>query len=103
MIHAATGSLGSELARAHSPDLVLLDLNLPEGSGLEVLRTLRSGPTTAQIPVVIVSADASTRQVRRMLDEGATRYITKPFALDEILELLDSVSAELPRSGARQS
>ena len=59
MIHAALGGLGIELARAHRPDLVLLDLHLPDQSGRDVLRTLKRRADTEDIPVVVLSADAS--------------------------------------------
>ena len=93
MIHAALGNLGLELAHAHRPDLILLDLHLPDRSGLDVLTALRHDPVTAHIPIVILTADASATQAHRLGEAGASRYLTKPLVLDEILATLDDVSS----------
>jgi signal transduction histidine kinase/CheY-like chemotaxis protein len=90
LIPAMQGRLGIELARQHRPILILLDLNLADISGDDVLQRLREDPVTAQIPVAIVSADATPRQVQRMLTSGATAYLTKPIDVRELLELVDS-------------
>ena len=71
MIHAALGGLGVEFARAHHPDLVLLDLHLPDLSGREVLRALKRRDDTKDIPVVILSADASPGLARKLEAAGA--------------------------------
>jgi len=89
-VHAGLASLGIELAVAHRPELILLDVHLPDGSGLDVLTTLKADPMTSQIPVVVLSADASQQQINRLLNAGAERYLTKPLDLDEVLGLLDS-------------
>ncbi|HET7823223.1 MAG TPA: PAS domain S-box protein [Ornithinibacter sp.] len=92
MIHAALGGLGVELARAHHPDLVLLDLHLPDLSGREVLRALKRRDDTKDIPVVILSADASPGLATRLVDGGAERFLTKPLDFDVVLALLDDVT-----------
>jgi len=92
LVHAALGTLGIEIARAQLPDLVMLDLHLPDKFGLDVLVALQADPATAAIPVVVLSADASPRQEERLLAAGATAYLTKPLDLDEILALLDGVA-----------
>jgi PAS domain S-box-containing protein len=89
LIHAALGRLGVELARAHQPQMVLLDLHLPDGSGHDVLKTLRTDPATRALPVVILTADAALSQQQAVLAEGATRCMTKPLAVPEMLDLLD--------------
>jgi CheY-like chemotaxis protein len=71
------------------PDLVLLDLNLPDTDGCEVLTAIRNLPTSADIPVVIISGDATEAQAKRCLDAGADAYLTKPFDIDELLEVVD--------------
>jgi PAS domain S-box-containing protein len=91
VVHAALGTLGLEIARARHPDLVMLDLHLPDGFGLEVLTALKNDPLTASIPVVVLSADASPHQIERLLAMGAAGYLTKPLSLEEILTLLDGV------------
>jgi CheY-like chemotaxis protein len=86
-----TGLDGLARIRASSPDLVLLDMHLPDIAGLELLRHLKSDAATAQIPVVIVSADALADQIQASLAAGASRYLTKPVAVSELLELIDDV------------
>jgi signal transduction histidine kinase/CheY-like chemotaxis protein len=93
LIASMQGQLGVELAREHQPALVLLDLHLPDIGGAEVLRQLRDDPATASIPVVVVSADATNGQVRRLLTAGATAYLTKPLEVSELLRLLEELMA----------
>ncbi|MEX2424935.1 MAG: PAS domain S-box protein [Acidimicrobiia bacterium] len=87
------GSLGLDLVRQHMPDLVLLDLNLPDMGGRDVLLELRSDPATRQIPVVVISADASEGQIQRLLDAGANGYLTKPVDVVELLRHIDEIFA----------
>jgi len=91
LISSMEGRLGFELAREHQPALVLLDLHLPDMRGEEVLHELANDPATASIPVVVVSADATSGQVRRLLDAGAAAYLTKPLDVRELLRLLDDL------------
>lgn len=89
LLPADRGATGLQLAREHQPGLVLLDLNLPDMAGLDVLRQLRADPRTAGIPVVVLSADATYQSMQRLLDAGANAYLTKPFELDDFLAMLD--------------
>ena len=89
LLSAMQGGIGLELARQHRPNLILLDLHLPDLNGQEVLAALQKDPQTRDIPVVILSADASPRQRQRLKDAGATGYLTKPFDVREFLELMD--------------
>lgn len=89
VVAAMHGGLGLELAREHNPVVVLLDLHLPDMDGEQVLQRLRDHPDTASIPVVIVSADATPGQVRRLLSAGAAAYLTKPIDVRELLRLID--------------
>ena len=89
LLTAVQGSIGLELAHQHRPDLIVLDLNLPDLDGDEILRRLRDDPATAGIPVVIVSADATQRQVERLLGLGAVAYVTKPIDVGELLRVVD--------------
>jgi signal transduction histidine kinase len=91
LITAMQGRLGFELAREHQPKLVLLDLHLSDIGGDEVLRQLRDDPRTAAIPVVVISADATPGQVRRLIAEGASSYLTKPLDVQALRQLLDEV------------
>jgi PAS domain S-box-containing protein len=95
-IVAMQGELGVELAREHRPDLVLLDLNLPDINGEEVLARLRSEPSNRDVPVVIVSADATTRQIERLLSSGATAYLTKPLVVEQFLRIIDEHLGAVP-------
>jgi signal transduction histidine kinase/ActR/RegA family two-component response regulator len=96
LLHAGHGSLGLDLAAANHPDLVLLDLHMPDMAGDEVLRRLKADPGTADIPVVVVSADATSGQVDRLLAAGAASYVTKPIDVEELLVLLDQTAGATP-------
>ena len=88
---AMFGGLGLELAREERPDLVLLDLHLPDMPGTDVLERLRQDPATATVPVVVVSADATPEQVRELRDKGVLAYLTKPIDVQELLGVVDRV------------
>jgi hypothetical protein len=80
------------------PDLILLDLHLPDMSGQQVLEQLGSDSITREIPVVIVSADATPGQIDRLRAEGVLSYLTKPLDVDSILNLFDNLfTATAPR------
>jgi signal transduction histidine kinase/CheY-like chemotaxis protein len=89
LLTAVQGTIGAELARRHLPDLVLLDLNLPDIGGDEVLRRLHADPATEHLPVVILSADATPRQLERLLARGAHAYLTKPIDVAELMRVID--------------
>ncbi|MDB4892295.1 MAG: sensor protein [Gemmatimonadetes bacterium] len=84
-IPALQGQLGVELAREHVPDVILLDLHLPDIPGEEVLRRLRADARTATIPVIVVSADATPASLQRLILGGANAYLTKPLDVDDFL------------------
>jgi signal transduction histidine kinase/ActR/RegA family two-component response regulator/CHASE3 domain sensor protein len=89
LITAMQGQLGLDLARMHAPDWILLDLHLPDLPGEEVLRRLRQDPRTEDIPVTVLSADATRGQISRLLTAGARDYLTKPVDVRQLLQLLD--------------
>jgi CheY-like chemotaxis protein len=89
LLTATDGHLGIQLARAHQPEVILMDINLPGISGLEALKILRQDPTTAQIPVVALSANAMPRDVQKGLQAGFFRYLTKPIKVNEFMDTLD--------------
>ncbi len=89
LLAAMQGHLGLELAKQHHPDLVLLDLDLPDMHGSDVLATLRADPQLSDITVVVISADATPGQIDRLTDAGARAYLTKPLDVKRFLELLD--------------
>ena len=90
MLSAPDAHLGIELARAHRPDVILMDINLPGLSGVDALKILRSLPETAHIPVIAVTANAMPRDVSAGLHSGFFRYITKPINIDELNAAIDS-------------
>jgi len=87
-ISATLGEQGVDLARAQRPDLILLDLHLPDIWGDEVLRRLQADPATSAIPVIMLSADATPEQIKRLLAAGAQSYLTKPFDYRQLLETI---------------
>lgn len=90
MLSAPTGQLGLELALAHRPDVIVLDLNLPGMSGIEVLGRLKALPETRDIPVIALSAAAMPSDVKRGLAAGFFRYVTKPFDVTMFLSVIDA-------------
>jgi CheY-like chemotaxis protein len=95
LVVAMRGALGVDLAREHDPCLILLDLNLPDISGEEVLRRLKLDPQTIDIPVVVISADATPGQRERLQAKGAADYLSKPFEVAHLLQIVDETA--LPR------
>ena len=91
LVEAMQGRLGLDLAREHHPDLILLDLQLPDLSGEEALLRLQAEPETRQIPVVVISADATRDRAAHLLASGARAYVTKPLDVREFLAILDDV------------
>lgn len=89
LLWAATGAQGVETAIKQPPTLILLDLNLPDIHGSDVLVQLRNNPATANIPVIVLSADASPSRIERMLAAGARNYLIKPFDIQRFLFLID--------------
>jgi CheY-like chemotaxis protein len=92
LIPAMQGRLGIDLAREHQPDLILLDVHLPDMSGLDVLAELRGDPDLRHIPVIVISADATHKQINAMLNCGADDYLTKPF---DVRQLVATVTRSL--------
>jgi PAS domain S-box-containing protein len=94
LLSAMQGRLSLDLAREHRPHLILLDLNLPDIPGTEVLSRLRAEPATQHIPVVVVSADATPGQIDRLLANGARSYLTKPIDVSKFLAIVDEILRE---------
>jgi PAS domain S-box-containing protein len=94
LIPAMQGQMGLDLARQHHPGVILLDVHLPDISGDEVLRRLRDDPETRHIPVVVISADGTSRQIDRLRAAGAREYLTKPLDVKKLLALLDELLEE---------
>jgi len=91
LLAAATPTRGLELAMAHRPALILLDINLPDMDGYEVMTCLRENPATRHIPVVAVSANAMPADLARGKAAGFADYLTKPIDMDRLLGVLDRI------------
>jgi CheY-like chemotaxis protein len=89
LISNMTGAETVQMAIAYRPDLILLDLNLPDLHGSKVLNLLLAEEKTKNIPVVVISADAMPQQLERLLNGGAKDYLTKPLDVQEFLLMID--------------
>lgn len=96
LVEAQTGEDGVRLARELLPNLVLLDLRLPDIPGEEVLRRLKADPATASIRVVVISAEARPAETDRLLVAGATDYLVKPFDVQQIVAIVDQAVPRAP-------
>lgn len=89
LLSATDGNRGIEMARAAQPDIILMDINLPDISGIEALKILRADPATRHIPVVALSANAMLYDIEKGLAAGFFRYLTKPIKINEFMDTLD--------------
>jgi len=89
LLSASNGRLGVELARAHLPDVILMDNNMPELSGREAQAILRNDPRTAGIPIIALSGNAMPGAAEQGRAAGFFRYLTKPFDVDQLLAAVD--------------
>jgi PAS domain S-box-containing protein len=89
MLSARDGNLGIALARAHLPNVILMDINLPGISGIEALYILREDPETAHIPIIALSANAMPFDIEKGLEVGFFRYLTKPIKVTELMIALN--------------
>lgn len=93
VLSATHGGLGIEFAKAHQPAVILMDINLPDMSGIETLNRLRADPLTAHIPVLALSANAMPHDIKKGMEAGFFRYITKPIQVKDFLKTLDEALA----------
>jgi CheY-like chemotaxis protein len=105
LLAAHDAHLGIEMAKAHSPDLILMDINLPGMSGTDALAELRRDPRTSHIPVLALTANAMPRDIEKGLHAGFDRYLTKPINIEEFnqaiagtLAMIDALRAG-PKAG----
>jgi PAS domain S-box-containing protein len=99
LLSAADGKLGIALAREFLPDVILMDINLPGINGIETMKILRADPATARIPIMAISANAIPSDIKRGLEAGFFRYLTKPIVVGEFMDAL-SVALEFSAAGA---
>lgn len=88
VIQASDGRLGLEAIRANRPDFILCDVMMPQLNGFEVLAQTQSDPTLRGIPFVFLSASAEPEKLEAAMQQGATGYVTKPFNLAHLRQLL---------------
>ncbi len=88
LLSAADGNLGIELAREFMPEVILMDINLPGISGIDAMKILRTNPATAHIPIVAISANAIPSDIKKGLEAGFFRYLTKPIVVNEFMDAL---------------
>jgi len=91
VVEASDGTAALDLAAELDPELIFLDVNLPDMSGLDVCRRLRKAPGTACALIVMLTAAAQHEDVARGLAAGATHYLTKPFSPVRLLSLVESL------------
>jgi CheY-like chemotaxis protein len=89
LLSATDGVSGIKMAHTSRPDVILMDINLPDISGIEVLRILTKDAATAHIPVIALSANAMPRDIEKGMKLGFFRYLTKPIKVNEFMDTLD--------------
>ncbi|MEO6422485.1 MAG: ATP-binding protein, partial [Candidatus Nitrotoga sp.] len=89
LLSAGNGKLGIELALMHLPDVIFMDVTLPDINGIEAMELLLKDPLTAHIPIVALSADAMPHNISKGMKAGFFRYICKPFELNEFMRVID--------------
>lgn len=96
-LEASNGEDGVAKARAHRPDLILMDVRMPKMTGFEACKTLKTDAETKDIPVVFLSAKGQVSEIQQGMDSGALEYILKPFAPDELLKQVQDILARAGR------
>lgn len=101
LFSAANGQCALEMARRHRPDVILLDIELPDLGGGAIFTILHGGAARSHIPVIALSSDADPRQIEKSLNDGFFRYLTKPFQFGDFWAALDAalLYAERNRRG----
>jgi CheY-like chemotaxis protein len=89
LLGAEDAMRGIALARAHQPDLILMDINLPGIRGAEAMKILRADPLTAHIPIIALSANAMPSDIANGLEAGFFSYLTKPIKIGEFMDNLN--------------
>jgi CheY-like chemotaxis protein len=100
LLTAMQGSLAFELALQHQPRMIIIDVHLPDMDGFELLQRFKADTRTRDVPVVVLSADATQWQRDRLLGGGASQYLTKPVSVSELLEVVDATIGAAQAEGA---
>ncbi|MDO9048859.1 MAG: PAS domain S-box protein [Methylobacter sp.] len=102
LLSAGDGTRGIALAHIHQPEVILMDINLPDISGIQALKILREDPATAHIPVLAISANAMPLDIERGMKAGFFRYLTKPIKVSEFMDTLD-LALEFAKTGSEDA
>ena len=94
LLEATDGEQGVATAIEAQPDLILMDVQLPKLSGLDATRRLRQDPTTADIPIIVVTSFALSGDEQKAREAGATAYLAKPYSPRELLALIRKLAPE---------
>lgn len=94
LVEAVNGEDGVQLALREPPDLLLVDIQLPRMSGLEVTRRLRTEPATAHVPIIVITSFALSGDDQRAREAGASYYLSKPYSPRELLEAIRRFAPE---------
>lgn len=89
LLTAPQAVIGLDLAHAHQPNLILLDINLPDIDGFETLKRLQNMEETHEIPVIAISANAMQKDINRALKAGFKNYLTKPLNISEFKTIVE--------------
>lgn len=102
LYEAADGKRALELIHEVQPDLALLDVTMPEMTGLEVVDAIRANPVTASIPVILLSAKGQAAEIEQGLHSGATHYLVKPFEAQALRSCIAEVLREYANFPAKE-
>jgi CheY-like chemotaxis protein len=91
VVTGANGQEGYELAKQHTPDLIMLDVRMPKLTGYEACQRIKSEPDIAHIPVIFLSAKGQESEIEQGLSVGAEQYLLKPFAPDQLTQQVREV------------
>jgi two-component system cell cycle response regulator DivK len=94
LIEATDGELGVEAALREPPDLILMDIQLPKLSGLDATRRLRAEPTTAAVPIIVITSFALSGDDLKAKEAGASAYMAKPYSPRELLQMIRKLAPE---------
>ena len=103
LLTAVNAKSGLEIASASRPEVIVMDINLPDLSGFRALEILRADPNTAHIPVIALSANALPLNVESGLEAGFFRYLTKPIKFNEFIETLDLALAHAKKRSFQET
>jgi len=103
IIQAENGNEAVEIVMSQPVDLVICDWNMPEGSGIDVLRTLRGDPRYKKLPFLMLTAEAYRENVTAAVQAGVTEYVVKPFTSDVLIEKLETILRRIPLKGSSAS